>query len=209
MIENAITCGLIPDYGDMPAGAIIGYADVTGFTEEKTSLWAQGHPCQRWKWLLRDAHLFKNPIPCRGRTGLFDVPDIDANNLPESFFIPRPERHGTELFIPLGPEVFDSIGDRTRFTLYLTEQNECLFDGYAPESLPLEKVIFRDWRTGRSAGFQVQGIDIVEEKDTAGRPVRYFDSHGDEEFLEVVSISYSKFTLWTTASPSSPKEPGE
>ena len=43
-MSNAITCGYIPEIVDMPMGAIIGYADIVGFTEECTSDWAQvGH----------------------------------------------------------------------------------------------------------------------------------------------------------------------
>ena len=49
LIENAIACGYVPEVEDMPLGAIIGYADIVGFTEECTSDWAQeGHGAE-WK----------------------------------------------------------------------------------------------------------------------------------------------------------------
>ena len=37
-----------------------------------------------WKWLLRNAKMFKEPIPYKGSLGLFNVPDIDPDNLPET-----------------------------------------------------------------------------------------------------------------------------
>lgn len=44
LMSNATTCGYIPEIVDMPMGAIIGYADIVGFTEEYSSDWAQvGH----------------------------------------------------------------------------------------------------------------------------------------------------------------------
>ena len=63
-------------------GAIIGYVDVYGFTEHSDSPWA--FPAAEWKWLLRNAKMFKEPIPCKGRLGLYDVTLVDPDNLPET-----------------------------------------------------------------------------------------------------------------------------
>ena len=40
-------------------------------------------PGTEWKWLLRDAKMFKEPIPAKGRLGLYDV-ELDPDNLPET-----------------------------------------------------------------------------------------------------------------------------
>ena len=64
-------------------GAIIGYVDVYGFVERSNSIWAsEGHGAE-WKWLLKDAKMFKNPISAKGRLGLYSV-NIDPDNLPET-----------------------------------------------------------------------------------------------------------------------------
>lgn len=67
----------------LTTSAIVGYVDVYGFTEYSTSEWAGFGPGTEWKWLLRNAKLFKQPIPAKGRLGLYDV-KLDPDNLPET-----------------------------------------------------------------------------------------------------------------------------
>lgn len=69
---------------ELPRGYIIGYVDVYGFTEHSNSEWAGEGRGAEWKWLLRDAKMFKHPIPYKGKLGIFDVPEIDPDNLPET-----------------------------------------------------------------------------------------------------------------------------
>lgn len=65
-------------------GAIIGYVEVYGFTQHSDSIWAgEGHG-SKWKWLLRNAKMFKEPIPYKGKRNIFTVPEIDPENLPET-----------------------------------------------------------------------------------------------------------------------------
>lgn len=68
----------------LPISAIIGYVEVYGFTKHSDSAWAGDGTGAEWKWMLRNAKLFKQPIPYKGRLGLFNVPEIDPNNLPET-----------------------------------------------------------------------------------------------------------------------------
>lgn len=101
LISNAITCGYIPEIADMPMGAIIGYADIVGFTEECTSDWAQeGHGAE-WKWQIENARLFKSPIPYRGWQGLFEVPELNVDNLPEAYEFPKMQRNDMTITIPV------------------------------------------------------------------------------------------------------------
>lgn len=67
----------------LTTSAIIGYVDVYGFTQNSDSKWADVGQGAEWKWLLRNAKMFKQPIPAKGRLGLYAV-DIDPDNLPET-----------------------------------------------------------------------------------------------------------------------------
>lgn len=68
---------------ELPRGVIIGYVDVYDFTEHSDSVWAgEGHGSE-WKWKLRNAKMFKEPIPYKGKLGIFIVPEIDPDNLPD------------------------------------------------------------------------------------------------------------------------------
>ena len=69
---------------ELPRGCIVGYVEVYGFTRESDSVWAGEGKGSEWKWLLRNAKMFKEPIPYKGSLGLFNVPDIDPDNLPET-----------------------------------------------------------------------------------------------------------------------------
>lgn len=69
---------------DLPRGAIIGYVDVYDFTEHSDSVWAGERHGSEWKWKLRDAKMFKKPIPYKGQLSIFTVPEIDPDNLPET-----------------------------------------------------------------------------------------------------------------------------
>lgn len=90
-IKNARLFGHIPEYEDMPYGAIIGYVDCYKIVKGSDSFWAQPN-C--FHWCLRDAMLFDEPITgvkgARGR--LFDV-DLDENNLPAA--------HKVDLTMPI------------------------------------------------------------------------------------------------------------
>lgn len=67
----------------LTSSAIIGYVDVYGFIQNSDNKWADVGHVAEWKWLLRNAKLFKQPIPAKGRLGLYDV-NIDSDNLPET-----------------------------------------------------------------------------------------------------------------------------
>ncbi len=65
----------------LPKGAIIGSVEVYGFVEHSESVWAGEGQGSEWKWLLRDAKMFKKPIPYKGKLGLFTVSGIEVENL--------------------------------------------------------------------------------------------------------------------------------
>lgn len=108
-IMNMRLMGQIPEYKDMPYGAIIGYVDCYDIVKDSESFWAQPD-C--FHWCLRDAYLFDEPIEgVKGVRGhLFDV-DIDENNLPPAHKVElrKPERKGTHLVMPASPAVIADI----------------------------------------------------------------------------------------------------
>lgn len=190
LIDNAIACGYVPEVEDMPLGAIIGYADIVGFTEEFTSDWAQeGHGAE-WKWQIENARLFKSPIPYRGRQGLFEVPEIDADNLPETYDFPKIARRGSILDIPVNGEVFNTLDTNECFTLYLTEANRSLFTDDELVELPTDAVVFYDSRTGHLRKFVVDQLVVHEEVDENNDPVLFFDPNGNELYLYTINIYY-------------------
>ena len=60
----------VPD--DAERSAIIGVVEVVDCTQERTSAW---HEEGSWGWYLAGARRFREPIPMKGRRGLFEVPD--------------------------------------------------------------------------------------------------------------------------------------
>ena len=192
IIENAIACGHVPEETDMPLGAIIGYADIIGFTQECKSDWAQeGHGAE-WKWQIENARLFKSPIPYRGHQGLFDVSEIDVNNLPEVIDFPKLSRNGSTLDIPLGTATFKTLKDYEFFTLYLTEENMPIFTDENLEPLLTEKVIFIEAVSGEKLSLDVDKVIVQEEVDDNNEPISFFDPNGNELYLYTVNIFYRK-----------------
>lgn len=190
LIDNAIASGYVPEVEDLPLGAIIGYADIVGFTEECTSDWAQeGHGAE-WKWKIENAKLFKSPIPYRGRQGLFEVPEIEADNLPEAYDFPKLARRGTILDIPVNGEVFNTLDTNKCFTLFLTEKNRSLFTDDELVELHTDAVVFHDSRTGNSQKFVVDQLVVNEEVDENNEPALFFDPNGNELYLYTINIFY-------------------
>ena len=59
--QRLVTDGIIPQLDELPKGMIIGYVDVVSIEEESDSIWAADST--RLKYVLRNAHLFKDPLP--------------------------------------------------------------------------------------------------------------------------------------------------
>lgn len=191
LMSNATTCGYIPELADMPMGAIIGYADIVGFTEECTSDWAQeGHGAE-WKWQIENAKLFKKPIPYRGRQGLFDVPELDADNLPEAYDFPKIQRNDMTIEIPVNAGIFDTLDEYESVQIYLTETNRPLFADDELVELPTQTVVFVNAATGKRRQFELDDIVIepVIDEDS-GEPVLFYDPNGNELELYTVELMY-------------------
>lgn len=129
-IENYQTMGILGNLRDVPTSAIVGIATIDRCDEENFSIWAGEGPGAEYKWVMRDVRLFKEPIlNVKGKLGIFDIPGINESNLPECVNIPKIERDGKHLRIPLCREIFDQIkdGDANSIAFNLTEENLPLF----------------------------------------------------------------------------------
>lgn len=187
LFENAMDCGYIPEIADMPKGAIIGYADIVGFTQECTSDWAQEGPGAEWKWQIENAKLFKKPIPYRGHQGLFDVPEIDEENLPETYDFPILKRDATTIEIPLNADIFDTLENIEYFSLYLTDQNLPIFADKEQNPLPTKKAVFINSATGqrREVALTDYFIEPILEEDS-DETVTFYGP--DERELELYAV---------------------
>ncbi len=185
-----MACGFVPEDEDMPLGAIIGYADITGFTEECTSDWAQeGHGAE-WKWQIENARLFKTPIPYRGRQRLFEVPEINSNNLPEVYDFPKLIRDGKVLEIPIATELFKVLKESACFPIIITEENRSLFADENLDPLPTDRVQFINAETGQKMGFEVDNLIIEDIVDEDGETIIFSDPNGNDLYLYEAAIYY-------------------
>ena len=57
---------------DAERSAIIGIVEVVDCTQQRTSTW---HEEGSWGWYLKGARRFREPIPMKGKRGLFEVPE--------------------------------------------------------------------------------------------------------------------------------------
>lgn len=64
----------LPPWDDMPKGLLVGSVDLIDcvrVADVASSPWVQGPIC----WLIKNPVVFTQPIPYRGKLGMFDVPD--------------------------------------------------------------------------------------------------------------------------------------
>lgn len=192
-VDNAQTMGILGNIDELPTSAIIGVATVDRCDEENFSIWAQeGHGAE-YKWVMRDVQLFKEPIlGVKGKLGIFDVPGIDENNLPECVSLPKIERDGKHLRIPLCREIFDQInnGDANCIAFNLTEANLGLFVTKSMKEKATESVTL------------FCGDDVIEAKvaDYAICPVAEVGGNENEpiEFEDAFERTYYWYKVYIT-----------
>jgi hypothetical protein len=84
--KNILAAIGIAGYADMPRGCIVGTGmlsqihkteNITGFLEPWELKWGE-YESGRYAWELSDLDLFKSPVKCTGRQGLFNV-DLESS----------------------------------------------------------------------------------------------------------------------------------
>lgn len=100
-IVNHFSFGNLPPIKEWPNGAIIGYVTLDRIETKTDSVWDSGE--EGFKWILKDAYLFDEPIEgVKGKLHFFDY-DLDEDNLPPAHQVDvrMPKREGEELVMPV------------------------------------------------------------------------------------------------------------
>ena len=123
-VFNHIAFGNIPDFKDMPCGAIIGYVTVDrtqkSFDDRSIS----------YDWFFKDAYLFDKPITgVNGRPRLWDY-EIDENNLPPAHKVKlnNAQLDEDDIYIPLSKSLWDGCRPKKKFTLEFSEDLRMQFE---------------------------------------------------------------------------------
>ncbi len=146
-ILNEITFGNLPDFPEMPDGAIIGYVTVDSVDKDNaSSIWAAGESNDErlYYWHLKDAFIFDEPITgVKGKLHLWDY-DLDENNLPATHQVKLVgvEVEDDHVFIPVIKDIWDKLQPNGSFAIELGSPavELCLPDVY--DLKPLKTITF-------------------------------------------------------------------
>lgn len=200
-VQSAEEIGAFDRTASLATSAIIGYVDVVDIVDDSKSLWAQyAQEGEKplYHYVLANAKLFKAPIlNVKGRLGVWDLPEITEDNLPETVDIPMVERKGETLIIPCGDTLWnevcgweDSEASEFEFFLTLTEGNIHILSPNDENDNPInpKNVIFKS-RNGRNieAEFVSSFIDEIAYSDS-GETILYSDAAGNEYAAMEISI---------------------
>ena len=193
-IENALDMGVMTSLDELPSDAIIGVVTLCQCVTESESRWA--HPDYKYKWLLKDPQFFKEPITdVKGEEGLFDVPGIDTDNLPERYEAPNFKREGDHLTIPLADYIFDQLAndEADALELNLLEENLWAFtDVETLEELPTKTVTFVSGDKRLDADIVEYYVYNIEDKEQEDGIFIYHDPQGEELMWMKVYIRVKK-----------------
>ena len=187
-IFNAETLGQF-DHNDTPRSAIIGYVDVVDIIDDSDSRWASFAPegeKPMLHYVLKNARLFKEPIyNVKGRLGVWDYPDIDENNLPETIDIPQIHRDGTTLYVPCGEKFWTSVDEicntpegypEIYFQLY--DRNMEFFTDADLKPIATSKLVLS--HNGMTREIEIDYIEVEDLLDEDGNTIPYYDMQGRE-----------------------------
>lgn len=187
-ISNAIVFGWIPEPQDIPTGAIIGYVDLVGFAPKTDSLWDGGDDCV--KWLFENAYMFDEPIPAKGRLGVFDTP---MEELPPAHKVITlvPHREGDVLVMPYCDSLVGNVFENKIVELDLTDENLALLtapggDGYQPANFKMIRLVTPE----RTVDFPVVYSEVfLDTYEDTGAPILYTSLRGEEYGKYVIAFS--------------------
>lgn len=201
-VEFAEQIGAFDRNEPLAKSAIIGYVDVVDIVEDSKSPWAQyaleGEK-PLYHYVLANAKLFKEPIHnVKGRLGVWDIPEITEDNLPETVDIPKVERNGDILVIPCGEFLWNEVCGWNEnpdfpefaFFLTLTSENIDILNPVDKNDNPvdLKTIIFKS-KNGR--GIETDFVSSYVEEMTyseSGEPIEYEDEAGNEYVAMEISF---------------------
>ena len=182
-IQNAVRYGWMPRH-DVPTGAIIGYATLVGYSEKTDSLWDGGEG--QIKWQFEDPFLFDEPIPAKGKLGLFEFP-LDEENLPAAHRVRTLEPHleGTEAVFPVEDAMIDDIREEGGPSFDVTDSNAAEFfdlaatddEGYHPWPVTSVRLV----SPKRTVTYPVSSVETYADTyEDTGEPIFYTSIRGEE-----------------------------
>lgn len=196
-ILNHMQFGNLPQPNGFPAGCIIGYVTLDRVETTSDSAWAV--PDEQYKWVLKDAYVFDEPIDgVKGKLHLFDYP-LDEDNLPAAHKVEirMPRREGEELVVPVCRQNWDELSaykgnNNESFTLDLSNDivdTLCKPGVYALE--PIQSIRFEYGDKG--VRFEVDGKQSGSffPADDEGNALKFASIYSEEP----VNRPMCKYTL--------------
>lgn len=193
-VQFAEEIGAFDRNAPLEKSAIIGYVDVVEIVEDSKSPWAQyameGEK-PLYHYVLSNAKLFRKPITnVKGRLGVWDIPEITEDKLPETVEIPKVERIGDTLIIPCGETLWnevcgwdkDSENLEFEFFLTLTNENINILNPVDESGNPVDpKTIIFKSKNDKSieTDFVSSYVQEMTYSDS-GEPIEYEDEAGNE-----------------------------
>lgn len=123
-IFNEQMMGNLPDFPDMPDGAIIGYVTVEAVDQDFAhSIWASGVSNVEglYYWHLKDAFIFDEPITgVKGKLHLWEY-DLDENNLPSAHQVSLVgyKDNGDDIIMPVDEKRWNTLGENQELNFEL------------------------------------------------------------------------------------------
>ncbi len=194
-IVNQVNMGALPAPAALPTGAIVGYVELAGIVgpgQDTESMWSEGPDAH--KWVLRDAHVFDQPITgVRGQEGLWEF-DLDEDSLPASRAVPIADARvtGTQVEFDVSREVFGDFAADEFFSFYLTERLlRTMFEHDAANNVhnlkPFDSIVFVLPGGERHEYKLPTGIQVLLEQDEDGNPITVPGIYGDDEPIEYIA----------------------
>lgn len=183
-IDNYLLMGQLATLPSLPSGVIVGYVDVTGFSNKEESVWSLPD-CVNWK--LANPRTLKQPIPCDAMEQfVFDTPLIDEEHLPETIDIQQPSlTDDGVLTLPLNQQKFDSLADGDKeLDVNLYADNRDLFTGYTGKiwnPRPVKQLVAVS-PEGKTLCYKVGKTDLILDRDDDGLPLK-IEKVGGWEYL--------------------------
>ena len=203
-VKNHITFGNVPEYPDMPCGAIIGFVTVDSIEQ------SDYNNRMSYVWNFKDAHLFDEPIiGVNGKPRLWDY-ELDENNLPPSHKVEIREvklnlRTGS-VEIPLSKSKWNGLTPNGSITLELDEtldealkeQDETRIVDEAYEGITftyngLKRTFFLNpWHPDEILDLAIGfGLEIYPSFDEAGIQLANDSSNDDETERWLIDFNWN------------------
>lgn len=195
-VLNEVKFGNVPDFKEMPSGAIIGYVTIERIDHKtNNSIWAcagDDDP-DNYYWHLKDAFVFDEPITgIKGKLRLWNY-DLDESALPAA--------HQVELYgyfcadsdtiaVPVSNGEFKSVKENGHFEFDLdTYAQEVCEDGKCILK-PFKKIIFCA-EDGEKRTFELTHSEAAHQIDDNGDAVLFpslYDKDGQPRFVATFKL---------------------